>query len=83
MTIAIGGDGSGLQDTSLTILKRGDPIRSGETGHGEQLYVNTSNGNLVVQHEDGQLEALPAEDAAAFVAALPKERRALYEEVDD
>ncbi len=40
-------------------------------------------GGVVVQHEDGRLEALPAEDAAAFVAALPSERRALYEEIGE
>ena len=58
MTIAIGGDGSGLLDTSVAILKREDPVRAGEPGHGEQLYVNTSNGNLVVQHEDAFLPSL-------------------------
>jgi len=40
-------------------------------------------GGVVVQHEDGHLEALPTEDAAAFVAAMPKQRRALYEQVDE
>ncbi|MCH2171917.1 hypothetical protein MK489_14120, partial [Myxococcota bacterium] len=58
MTVAMGGDGSGLLDTSLTILKRGDPVRTGLPGHGEHLYVNTSNGNLVVQHEDAFLPSL-------------------------
>ena len=58
MTIAIGGSGSGLLDTSLQILKRGDPIRSGEIGHGENIYINTSNGNLIIQHEDAFLPSL-------------------------
>ena len=40
-------------------------------------------GGVVVQHEDGHLEAMPAEDAKEFVTALPAERRALYEESDE
>jgi epoxyqueuosine reductase len=40
-----------------------------------------TQGGVVVQHEDGRLEAMPREDAAAFVAAMPEERRALYDEV--
>ncbi|MFP8873388.1 MAG: hypothetical protein VCB42_02400 [Myxococcota bacterium] len=35
-----------------------------------------------VKHEDGHLEAMPAEDANEFVAALPAERRALYKKDD-
>ena len=41
-----------------------------------------TQGGVVVQHEDGHLEAMPREDAKAFVAAMPEERRALYDAVE-
>lgn len=41
-----------------------------------------TQGGLVVQHEDGTLEAMPREEAEAFVAAMPAERRALYDVVE-
>jgi len=37
-----------------------------------------TQGGLVVQHEDGHLEAMPREDAEDFVNAMPEARRALY-----
>ena len=40
-------------------------------------------GGVVVQHEDGRIEAMPAEDAREFLEAMPAERRALYEKIDD
>lgn len=39
-------------------------------------------GGVSVQHEDGRIEAMPAEDARAFLDAMPPERRALYEKVE-
>ena len=39
-------------------------------------------GGVVVQHEDGHLESMPADDARAFLDAMPPERRALYEVVE-
>ncbi|MEE2663789.1 MAG: hypothetical protein VX681_06695 [Myxococcota bacterium] len=36
-------------------------------------------GGVSVQHEDGRIETLPIDEAEAFVAAMPPERRALYE----
>lgn len=41
-----------------------------------------TQGGLVVQHEDGHLEAMPREEAEAFVNAMPEERRALYTVVE-
>ena len=38
-----------------------------------------TQGGVSVQHEDGRLEAMPKEDADAFIAAMPPEQRALYE----
>jgi epoxyqueuosine reductase QueG len=40
-------------------------------------------GGVTVQHEDGTIEAMLADEARAFLDAMPPERRALYEEVDD
>ncbi len=37
----------------------------------------------VVQHEDGRLEAMPGDEAKAFVAAMPPERRRAYEFVEE
>ena len=39
-------------------------------------------GGVTVQHEDGRIESMPVEDARAFLDAMPKERRALYEDVE-
>ncbi|MCH2172970.1 RHS repeat protein, partial [Myxococcota bacterium] len=58
MAVVIGGDGSGLLDTSSAILKRGDATRAGEAGQNERIFVNTSNGNLVIQQEDLFLPSL-------------------------
>jgi YD repeat-containing protein len=52
MASVIGGAGTGLLDSSLYLLNRNDRTREGETGHGEQLYVNIANGALVVAHQD-------------------------------
>lgn len=38
-----------------------------------------TQGGVSVQYEDGRLAAMPKEDAEAFIAAMPAERRALYE----
>jgi ferredoxin len=40
-------------------------------------------GGVSVQHEDGRIESMPAEDARAFLDAMPPERRALYETTGD
>ena len=55
MAAVIGGHDTGLLDGSLYLLNRDDQTREGEAGHGESLYVNVSNGNLVVQHVDAYL----------------------------
>ena len=41
-----------------------------------------TQGGVTVQHEDGRVEAMPLEDARAFLDAMPQERRALYEDPD-
>ncbi len=40
-------------------------------------------GGVTVQHEDGRIEAMPLDEARAFLDAMPPERRALYEDVGD
>ncbi len=48
---------------------------------GKRVKMWTTSG-VVVQHDDGNLEAMPREQAEAFLQALPDERRALYEEIE-
>jgi YD repeat-containing protein len=55
MPVIVGGNESGLLDTSLLLLDRNDRTHSTEIGHGEQLFVNVSNGNLLIQHRDAFL----------------------------
>jgi epoxyqueuosine reductase QueG len=40
-----------------------------------------TKGGVTVQHEDGRVEAMPLDEARAFLDAMPIERRALYEDV--
>jgi epoxyqueuosine reductase QueG len=40
-----------------------------------------TKGGVTVQHEDGRVEAMPLDEALAFLDAMPIERRALYEDV--
>ncbi len=40
-------------------------------------------GGVSVQHEDGRVEMMPPEDGRAFLDAMPPERRALYEKIED
>ena len=55
MTSIIGGYDTGLFDSSLFLLNRNDRTSQGSAGHGEELYVNIANGNLVVMHKDAFL----------------------------
>ena len=55
MATVIGGAGTGLLDSSLYLLNRNDTTHEGQTGHGEQVYVNVANGNLIVRHVDAYL----------------------------
>src|SRR5210317_131622 len=52
MAILIGGQGTGNLDTSLFVLNRGDQTGNANSTHGDQIFVNVSNGNLVIQHTD-------------------------------
>ncbi len=52
MTVIVGGHETGLQDTSLALLNRNDRTTNNEPGHGEQPFVNVSNGNLLIQQQD-------------------------------
>lgn len=47
----------------------------------KRRYQLLAGGGVVVQNEDGSLEALPPEEARQRMEALPPERRALYEPV--
>jgi hypothetical protein len=55
MASVIGGAETGLLDSSLYLLNRNDRTRGGVTGHEEEIYVNASNGNLMVRHLDAYL----------------------------
>jgi len=55
MPIIVGGNESGLLDTSLLLLDRNDRSHNNDAGHGEQMFVNVSNGNLLIQHRDAFL----------------------------
>ena len=55
MPSIIGGYDTGLFDSSLFLLNRNDRTAQGTAGHGEELYVNIANGNLVVMHKDAFL----------------------------
>src|SRR5215469_7607346 len=54
----IGGNGTGTLDSSLYLLNRNDTTGAGSAGNNEQIYINVSNGNLVLGHND---EYLPSE----------------------
>ena len=58
MATIIGGNGTGTLDSSLYLLNRNDTTGAGTAGHGEQVYINVSNGNLVLDHLD---QFLPSE----------------------
>src|SRR5712691_7871679 len=55
MATIIGGFDTGLLDSSLYLLNRNDRTRTGVDGHEEELYVNVSNGNLIIRHVDAFL----------------------------
>ncbi len=48
----IGGNELGLLDTSLFILNRNDATGNHVVGGDENLFINVSNGNLMIQHQD-------------------------------
>jgi YD repeat-containing protein len=58
MATIIGGNGTGTLDSSLYLLNRSDTAGAGTAGHGEQVYIDVSNGNLVLSQLD---EFLPSE----------------------
>ena len=55
MASVVGGFDTGLADGSLFLLNRNDRTRAGVEGHEEELYVNVSNGNLLIRHVDAYL----------------------------
>ena len=61
MTITVGGSATGLLNSSLYINGQSDQVGAGDPGHGEQLYVNTVNGNLILQHQDAYLPSFGAD----------------------
>jgi YD repeat-containing protein len=54
----IAGNDFGLLDSSLAILKRGDQTNQNKVGGQQDLYINASNGNLILQQEDVYLPSL-------------------------
>src|SRR5258708_30718346 len=55
MATVIGGNSTGTLDSSLYLLNRNDTTGAGSAGHGEQVYINISNGDLVLGHVDAFL----------------------------
>ncbi|HEX6266690.1 MAG TPA: DUF6531 domain-containing protein, partial [Burkholderiales bacterium] len=55
MATIVGGFDTGLGDTSLFLLDRNDRTRSGVEGHGQDFFVNASNGNLILRQVDAFL----------------------------
>ena len=54
----VAGNDFGLLDSSLAILKRGDQTNQNKVGGDKNLFINASNGNLVVQQQDVYLPSL-------------------------
>ncbi len=57
-TSLIAGNETGLLDSSLFLLNRNDNTGAGSTGGDESLFVNVSNGNLLIQHRDVYMPSL-------------------------
>jgi len=57
----IGGNGSGVLDSSLTLFTRNERTGTDTTGSGESLYVNVANGVFIIQHRDAYLPSLGAD----------------------
>jgi len=60
-TSVVGGHNVGLLDSSATLLNPNDRTGNGTLGHGEQTYVNISNGDLVVRQRDAFLPSRGAD----------------------
>src|SRR5581483_1990818 len=58
MATIIGGDGTGLLNSSLGQVNLNQSTGAGSAGNGEQVYINVTNGNLVIDHLD---QFLPSE----------------------
>src|SRR5215813_3923327 len=57
-TTLIGGNETGLLDSTRLLLNRNDQAREGVLGHGEQSFINVANGNLVIQQRDAFMPSL-------------------------
>jgi LysM repeat protein len=57
-TTLIGGNETGLLDSTRLLLNRNDQAREGVLGHGEQSFINVANGNLVLQQRDVYMPSL-------------------------
>jgi hypothetical protein len=49
----------------------------------DRRIASLQQGGVVVQHEDGSVEAVSAKDAKDYLAAMPVERRQDFEFVED
>lgn len=58
MAIIVGGHETGLLDSSYALLNRNDRTANNDPGSGNQLFVNVSNGNLLLQERDVFLPSL-------------------------
>ena len=54
-----------------------------ERAERDRRITSLQQGGVVVQHEDGSVEAMSASDAKDFLAAMPVERRQDFEFVED
>jgi YD repeat-containing protein len=58
MAAIIGGPETGLLDSSFGKLNRDDATSKSDVGHGEEILVNVSNGNLLLTQQDAFLPSL-------------------------
>ncbi|WP_237057157.1 DUF6531 domain-containing protein [Microbulbifer sediminum] len=54
----VGGNELGLLDSSYALLNDNKRTANNQVGGDEKLYVNVSNGNLVIQHQDAYLPSM-------------------------
>ncbi|MFI2813213.1 DUF6531 domain-containing protein, partial [Microbulbifer sp. JSM ZJ756] len=54
----VGGNELGLLDSSYALLNDNKRTANNQVGGDEKLYVNVSNGNLLIQHQDAYLPSM-------------------------